>query len=74
MNLTNLFRLHAILAAVYGLGIVLAPQFIVSLLSPFPLNPVGTDIARLFGGALNVATYSKAQGLRSCSVRVLITR
>jgi len=52
MNLTNLFRLHAIFAAIYGLGLVLVPQFIVSLLSPFPLNPVGTDIARLFGAAL----------------------
>ena len=52
MNLTNLFRLHAILAAIYGLGLVLAPQFVIGLLSPFPLNPVGTDIARLFGAAL----------------------
>jgi len=47
MNLINLFRLHAIFAAIYGLGLVLVPQFIVSLLSPFPLNPVGTDIARV---------------------------
>lgn len=57
MTLTNLFRLHAILAAAYGLGLVLAPQFIVSLLSPFPLNPVGTDIARLLGAALILVMF-----------------
>jgi len=57
MNLTNLLRLHAILAAIYGLGLVLAPEFIVSLLSPFPLNPVGADIARLFGAALILVMF-----------------
>jgi hypothetical protein len=57
MNLTNLFRLHAILAAIYGFGLLLAPQSIVSLLSPLPLNPVGTDIARLFGAALILVMF-----------------
>jgi hypothetical protein len=57
MNLTNLFRLHAILAALYALGLVLAPQVIIGLLSPLPLNPVGTDIARLFGAALVLVAF-----------------
>ena len=56
MNLTNLFRLHAILAALYALGLVLAPQLIIGLLSPLPLNPPGTDVARLFGAALVLVT------------------
>jgi hypothetical protein len=57
MNLTHLFRLHAILAALYALGLVLAPQVIIGLLSPLPLNPVGTDIARLFGAALVLVAF-----------------
>ena len=57
MTLTNLFRLHAILAAIYGIGLLLAPQSIVGLLSPLPLNPVGTDIARLFGAALILVMF-----------------
>ncbi len=52
MTLTNLFRLHAILAALYALGLVLVPQIIISLLSPNPLTPLATDITRLFGAAL----------------------
>ena len=56
MNLTNLFRLHAILAALYAVGLILAPQFIIGLLSPLPLNAVGTDISRLFGAALVLVT------------------
>lgn len=57
MNLTNLFRLHAVLAAAYALLLLLAPQFIVGLLSPHLLNPVGTDLARLFGAALVLVTF-----------------
>jgi hypothetical protein len=56
MNLTNLFRLHAILAGLYAVGLILAPQFIIGLLSPLPLNAVGTDISRLFGAALVLVT------------------
>jgi hypothetical protein len=52
INLTNLFRLHAILAALYAIGLVLIPQTIIGLLSPTPLNGPGTDITRLFGAAL----------------------
>jgi len=57
MNLTNLFRLHAILAALYAVGLIFAPQFLIGLLSPLPLNPVGTDISRLFGAALVLVTF-----------------
>lgn len=52
MNLSNVFRLHAVLAALYALALILAPHFLVGLLSPLPLNAVGADIARLFGAAL----------------------
>jgi len=57
MNLTNLFRLHAILAGLYALALILAPRFIIGLLSPLPLNAVGTDISRLFGAALVLVTF-----------------
>jgi hypothetical protein len=56
MNLTNLFRLHAILAVLYAVGLILAPQAIIGLLSPNPLNTLGADIARLFGAALVLVT------------------
>jgi hypothetical protein len=61
MNLTNLFRLHAILAAVYAAGLVLVPQRVIGLLSALPpalpLNAAGTDLARLFGAALVLVAY-----------------
>ena len=57
MNLTNLFRLHAILAALYALGLLVAPHVLISLLSPLPLNAVGVDISRLFGAALVLITF-----------------
>jgi hypothetical protein len=56
MTLTNLFRLHAILAVLYAVGLVLVPQTIMSLLSPNPLSPLATDITRLFGAALVLIT------------------
>lgn len=56
MNLTNLFRLHAVLAALYALGLVLMPRVIIGLLADEPLGNVGTDITRLFGAALVLVT------------------
>jgi hypothetical protein len=52
VTLTNLFRLHAILAALYAVGLLLAPVAIIGLLSPEPLGAVGADITRLLGAAL----------------------
>jgi hypothetical protein len=34
-----------------------APGFIIGVLSPLPLNAVGTDISRLFGAALVLVTF-----------------
>ena len=56
MTLTNLFRLHAVLAAIYAIGLVLMPKVVVGLLSDQPLGGVGTDITRLFGAALVLIT------------------
>ena len=44
------------LAVLYALGLILAPHRIISLLSALPLNPVATDLARLFGAALVLIT------------------
>ena len=52
MTLTNLFRLHAVLAAIYAVSLLLVPKVMVSLLSEKPSGIVGTDITRLFGAAL----------------------
>ena len=57
MNLTNLFRLHAILAAVYAVGLIAVPQRLIGLLTALPLNPVAVDVARLFGAALILVAY-----------------
>jgi hypothetical protein len=76
MTLTNLLRLHAILAALYALGLILAPQTIISLLSPHPLSPVAIDITRLFGAALVLITLIAwgASRLTDRAARRLITR
>ena len=57
MTLTNLFRIHAVLAALYAVGLVLAPEATIGLLSPLPLNAVGADLARLFGAALVLVAF-----------------
>src|SRR5262245_55748568 len=57
MNLTNLFRLHAILAAVYAVGLIVVPQRLIGLLTALPLNPLVIDVARLFGAALVLVAY-----------------
>ncbi len=57
MNLSNLFRLHTLLAAVYALGLVLFPQTILGWLSPYPVNAVGVDMTRLFGAALVLIAF-----------------
>jgi len=56
MTLTNLFRLHAILAALYAIGLVLFPRTIIALLSSEPLGDVGAELTRLFGAALVMVT------------------
>ena len=50
VNLTNLFRLHAILAGVYAVGLIVVPERLIGLLTALPLNAVAVDVARLFGG------------------------
>lgn len=50
--MTTLFRLHALLALLYGLGLLLAPRMTIDLFSATPLTPQGALITRLFGAAL----------------------
>ncbi len=57
MSLTNLFRLHALLAALYALALLAAPGTIVGILSPHPLSPVASDITRFFGAALVLIAF-----------------
>ena len=52
MTLTNLFRLHAVLAAIYAIGLVLFPGMVTGLLSDVPVGVVGMDITRLLGAAM----------------------
>jgi hypothetical protein len=76
MNLTNLFRLHAILAGLYALGLLLVPEMIIGLLSPHPLSPVAVDITRIFGAALVLITIIAwgASRLPDTAARRLIAR
>ena len=52
MNLSNLFRLHALLALPYALFLILLPRVMIDLMSEDVLNPIGANIARLMGAAL----------------------
>jgi hypothetical protein len=52
MKLTHLLRIHAYLAFAYAILLGLLPQFTVALLSSQPLNPLSTDITRIFGAAV----------------------
>lgn len=74
MTLTNVFRLHAVLAALYAVGLVLAPQTIIGLLAPDTLSPAATDITRLFGAALVLIAFLAwgASGLADRAARRLI--
>jgi hypothetical protein len=56
VTLTWLLRLHALLAAIYALGLLAFPRLILSLLSGGPLDPAGVAITRLFGAALVLVT------------------
>lgn len=76
MSLTNLFRLHALLAALYALGLLTAPGAVIGILSPHPLSPVATDITRLFGAALVLIAFIAwgASQLTDQAARRLIAR
>ena len=71
MTLTNLFRLHAVLAAIYAIGLVLLPGFTIGLLSDYPLGAVGTDAVRLLGAAMVLITLLtwSASRLRDTAAR-----
>ena len=56
MTLTRLLRLHALLAAIYALGLLAFPRLILGLLSSGPLDPVAVAITQLFGAALVLVT------------------
>ncbi|MFX1254419.1 MAG: hypothetical protein ACFFCZ_22595 [Promethearchaeota archaeon] len=56
ISLTNLFRLHAVLGAIYALVILLFPREVIFLLSDELISNVGTDVTRLFGAALALVT------------------
>jgi hypothetical protein len=73
--LTWLLRLHALLAAIYALGLLLLPVLIVGLLSGQALNPVGAAITRLFGAALVLVTVLALGASRSADrpLRRLVT-
>lgn len=70
MNLTNLFRLHAVLAAAYAIGLVLAPRWVMDLLADESLGSVGIDVTRLFGAALVLVTLLSWGASRSDDSRL----
>ncbi len=51
MDLSRLMRFHAGMAAPYALALLLAPTWLIGLLSPHGLGPAGVELARLFGAA-----------------------
>lgn len=76
MSLNTVFRFHAILAFSYAVLLGLFPNFTLSLLSSQSLNPVGTDITRIFGAAvllIGILTWG-AISLTDQSARKLIAQ
>ena len=65
MKLSNLFRLHAILALPYALFLILLPRVMIDLMSEVVLNPIGANIARLMGAALILVAQFSWQASRS---------
>jgi hypothetical protein len=52
MTLRNLFALNAILDALFGLGVLIAPQAVLGLVLGAPIGPEGAFVARLYGALL----------------------
>jgi len=65
MKLSNLFRLHALLALPYALFLILLPRVMIDLMSEDVLNPIGANIARLMGAALILVAQFSWQASRS---------
>lgn len=76
MNLTNLFRLQAIVAALYAIGLVVIPDTVGGLLSPLERNALTIETARLFGGSLLLLALISwgASTLESQPARRMIAR
>ena len=76
MKLTNLFRLHAVLAFAYAVLMIFLPTFTVSLLSPSPLTPLGVDLTRILGAAILFVGMMAwgASGLSDAATRGMIAR
>jgi len=56
-SLTNVFRLHAILAGLYAILLIVFPIQAIQLLSDIVLSETAADITRLFGAAMVLITY-----------------
>jgi hypothetical protein len=76
VNLTNLFRLQAIVAALYAIGLVVIPDTVGGLLSPLERNALTIETARLFGGSLLLLALISwgASTLESQPARRMIAR
>jgi hypothetical protein len=76
MQLCTFFRIHAVIALVFGLGFIFMPATILSLYTSVEVNEVGVLMSRLFGSA--ILTYAAvlwfASGAEDSSARKAIVK
>ena len=71
MKLTNLFRLHAILAGLYAIALIIFPQFTMNLLAKKTVGIIGIEMTRLLGAALVLITI---MAWRAASLKDFVPR
>lgn len=56
MKLNTFFKIHAVVAVVFGLGFIFIPALILSYYTRVEVNDIGVFMSRLFGSA--ILTYA----------------
>ena len=63
MQLGTFFKVHAVIALLFGIGFIFMPATILSFYTTVPVNEVGVFMSRLFGSA--ILTYAAVLWLAS---------
>jgi hypothetical protein len=63
MQLATFFKVHAVIALLFGMGFVLMPATILAFYTTVPVNEIGAFMSRLFGSA--ILTYAAVLWLAS---------
>ncbi len=63
MQLGTFFKIHAVIALLFGLGFILMPATILAYYTTVPVNEIGVFMSQLFGSA--ILTYAAVLWLAS---------